>query len=130
MTTNKSIAEKNLKEFLEKRGREGFLKLLLKNYLYELAMYYLHSGTRKPAVSEDTGYQFYVNGTGKAYSPRQIDKFKRDLESECLRKAGQIVAEIKRLGVLESIDRDFLTNPKVAKLVQEAFENIMKPEKV
>jgi hypothetical protein len=130
MTTNKSIAEKNLKEFLEKQGREGFLKLLLKNYLYELAMYYLHSGTRKPAVSEDTGYQFYVDGAGRAYNPTQIEKFKRDLESECLRKASQIVEEVKRLGIIENIDKDFLANPNVAKLVHEAFDNIMKPEKV
>lgn len=129
MTTDKSRAEENLKEFLDKRGKEGFLKLLLKNYLYELVMYYLHSGTRKPIVTDDTGYQFYVDGQGKAYNPDQLEKFKKDLEIECLRKANQIIEETKRLGVFQSIDKDFLTDPKVAALVQAAFENIVNPER-
>lgn len=129
MTADKNTAEKNLKEFLERRGKEGFLKLLLKNYLYELTMYYLHSG--KSVVKEDAGYQFYVDGrTGLAYSPSQIEQFKKDLESECLRKASMIVEEIKRLEILENIDKDFLTNHQVARLVQQAFEDIIGPQEV
>jgi hypothetical protein len=128
MTTNKNTAEKNLKEFLESQGKEGFLKLLLKNYLYELAMYYLHSG--KSVVKEDTGYQFYVDGTGRAYSPSRIEQFKKDLESECLRKASRIVDEIKQLEILENIGKDFLTNTHVARLVQQAFEDIIGSQEV
>lgn len=49
MTTSKADAERNLKEFLDKYGREGFLRLLLTNYLFELAMYYLHTD-KNPAA--------------------------------------------------------------------------------
>jgi len=130
MTTDRPNAEKNLKDFLEKHGKEGFLKLLLRNYLYELAMYYLHSGTHKPIVTEDTGYQFYVDGDGRSYRPEQIAKFKKDLKLECLRKAGQIVDKIRSLGILQDLDKDVLNNPKVVELIQEAFESIVKPEGV
>nr|MDO8100087.1 hypothetical protein [Candidatus Njordarchaeota archaeon] len=126
MTVDEATAEKNLKEFLEKRGRKGFLQLLLKNYLYELLMYYLHSGSSKPSVKEDTGFEFYVDRTGHAYTASQIEKFKKDLEAECLREAGEIIGEIERLEIIRKWDEGLLTDPAVTKLIQEAFEKIMK----
>jgi hypothetical protein len=125
MTTSKADAERNLKEFLEAHGREGFLRLLLTNYLFELAMYYLHTGKNPAAqVTEDTGYRFYVGGRERVYKPDEIDRFKQDLRGECEKKAILIVEKLGKMELLEKLDKDFMADPRVAKLVQEAFESM------
>jgi len=125
MATSKADAERNLKEFLDKHGREGFLKLLLTNYLFDLAQYYLHT-EKNPAVKvrEDTGYRFYVGGRERVYKPGEIEQFKQDLRRECEKKALLIIENLKKMELLEKLDGDFMADPKVAKLVQEAFESI------
>lgn len=124
MTVTKADAEKNIRKFLEKHGREGFLRLLLTNYLFELVMYYLHTERNKPVVQEETGYEFYVDGRGRAYAPEQIEQFKKDLRAECARKAESVVAAIKGKELLEKLDQDILSDPEVSKLIQEAFATI------
>lgn len=124
MTTTKADAEKNLREFLDKHGKDGFLRLLLTNYLFELAMYYLHAEKNPPAVKEDTSYRFYVDGKEHAYPPEAIEHFKQDLRKECKKKALLIIENLKKMEILEKLDTDFIADPKVAKLVQEAFESL------
>lgn len=127
MVTNKSSAESNLREFFEKHGREGFLKLLLTNYLFELAMYYLHSEKNPAAqVSEDTSYRFYVDGRERVYPPEQIERFKRDLRAECKKKATLVVETLRKMGLIERLSEDVMAEPKVSELVQKAFESITK----
>jgi len=123
MTTTKADAERNLKEFLDQHGRRGFLRLLLTNYLFELAMYYLHT-EKNPVVKEDTGYRFYVDGKERVYKPDEIERFKQDLRRACEKKALLIIENLKKMEILEKVDTDFMADPKVAKLVQEAFESL------
>lgn len=125
MTTTKADAEKNLREFLDAHGKDGLLRLLLTNYLFELAMYYLHSDKNPPAVKEDTGYRFYVDGKERVYQPEAIEQFKLDLRRECEKKALLIIENLKKTDALDKLDTDFIADPKVAKLVQEAFESLM-----
>jgi hypothetical protein len=124
MTTTKAGAEKNLREFLDKHGKDGLLRLLLTNYLLELAMYYLHAEENRPAVKEDTGYRFYVDGKEHAYKPEAIERFKQDLRRECEKKARLIIDNLKKTEILEKLQTDFISDPKVAKLVLEAFESL------
>ena len=125
MVTSKADLEKNLQEFLKKHGREGFLRLLLTNYLFELTMYYLHSEKNPEAqVREDTGYRFYVDDKDRVYEPKQIEQFKLDLRRECEKKAVLIVKNLKEMRLLEKLDEDFMADPRIAKLVQEAFKSI------
>ena len=127
MVTNKARAESNLREFLEKHGREGFLKLLLTNYLFELAMYYLHSEKNPSAqVMEDTSYRFFVDGRERVYPPEQIDRFKRDLRAECGKKAALVVETLRKMELVERLSEEVLAEPEVAELVQKAFESITK----
>jgi len=127
MTTSKADAEKNLREFLDAHGKEGFLRLLLTNYLFELAMYYLHTEKNPAAqVKEDTGYRFYVDGRDRVYKPEEIERFKRDLRTECVKKANLIIQTLKEKELLEKLDQDFMADPQVAKLVQDAFESLTK----
>jgi hypothetical protein len=124
MTTTKVDAEKNLREFLGRHGKDGFLRLLLTNYLFELAMYYLHSDKNPPAVKEDTGYRFYVDGRERVYKPEAIERFKLDLRKECEKKALLIIENLKTMQVIEKLDADFMTDPKVTELVGKAFESL------
>lgn len=124
MTMTRAGAENNLKEFLDRHGKDGFLRLLLTNYLFELAMYYLHSEKNPPAVREDTGYRFYVDGRKRVYKPEAIERFKQDLRRECEKKALLIIDNLKKTDALDKLDTNFIADPKVAKLVQEAFESL------
>lgn len=122
---SKIDAESNIQKFLRRHGREGFLELFLTNYLFELVMYYLRSEKNPSAqIREDTSYTFYVGGREQAYSPEQIEEFKRDLRAECRKRAILIVAEIKEMKLLERLTEDVMAEPEVAKLVQRAFKSI------
>ena len=126
MVANKTTAEKNIREFLEKHGKEGFLKLLLRNYLFELVMYYLHSEKNPAAqIKEDTSYRFYVDGRERVYPPVRIEQFKNDLRAECKKKATFIVETLRKMELIERLTEDFMAEPKVAEMVREAFESIV-----
>jgi len=125
MTITKADAERNLQEFLQAHGKEGFLSLLLTNYLFELAMYYLHSEKNPAAqVREDTGYRFYVDGQDRVYRPEQIEQFKHDLRAECEKKVLLIIEKLKQMELLDKISEDLMADPKLVELVQEAFGSI------
>lgn len=125
VATNRRNTEGNIQEFLEKHGKEGFLKLLLTNYLYELIMYYLHSEKNPAAqIKEDTSYRFYVDGEERVYPPEKIEQFKHDLRVECKKKAQLIVDTLGRMGLIERLTQNVLAEPEVAELVHEAFESI------
>lgn len=127
MPENKDIAESNIQEFLKKYGEKGFLELLLTNYLFELVMYYLHSEKNPSAqIQEDTSYRFYVDGREQVYPPEQIEKFKHDLRAECKKKAVLIVEKLEKMGLIEKLTENVMTEPKVVQLIQETFESITK----
>lgn len=124
---SKPSAENNIKEFLDKHGREGFLQLFLTNYLFELIMFYLHSEKNPSAqIREDTSYVFYGGGRERAYSSEQIEEFKRDLRAECKKKAEGIVEKLKEMKILGRLTDDVMKEPEVTKLVQKAFKSIIK----
>lgn len=123
--TNKTDAEAKVQQFLNEHGKDGFLKLFLTNYLFELAMYYLHSD-KNPSVKikEDTSYRFYVDGQEHVYPPEDLEKFKHDLIIECRKKASLIVQELKKSGAFERLTENVVEDPEVAKLVQIAFQSL------
>jgi hypothetical protein len=127
LSVDRTSAEANIGDFLEKHGKAGFLKLLLTNYLFELVMYYLHS-EKNPGggIKEDTSYRFYVNGRERVYTPVQIERFKRDLRLECSRKADLIVRELENGRLIDKLTEDFIRNPEVAQLVDQALESVMR----
>jgi hypothetical protein len=123
--TQKANAEAKVQEFLDKHGKEGFFKLFLTNYLFELAMYYLHSEKNPAAqIKEDTSYVFYMGGQERVYPAEELEKFKRDLRVECQKKASLIVENLKEKGILEKLSENIVEDPTVAELVQKAFESM------
>ena len=122
--TTKADAERNLREFLDKHGKEGLLRLLLTNYLFELAMYFLHTAKNPPAVREDTGYRFYVSGRERVYKPTEIEQFKHDLREECEKKADRIIVKLKEAELFDKLGEDVMGDPRVAELAHDAFQSI------
>ncbi|HXQ91951.1 MAG TPA: hypothetical protein VN739_03025 [Nitrososphaerales archaeon] len=125
MSATKEDAEKNLKAFLKEHGREGLLELFLTNYLFELVMYYLHSEKNKPAVNDDTAYRFYVDGRDRVYPAEKIEAFKRELRTECRKKAVAIVTIIKEKELLDKLEREILEDPQIAQLASAAFQSMV-----
>lgn len=121
--TTPTNADKNLKEFLEKYGEEGFLKLFITNYLFELVNYFLHS---KGEDKNDPSYLMHVNYKGVPYGPQEIDKFNAAIKQECSKRANLIVEELKKTGSLKKFMSEPTADPEVASLLEKAFQSIVK----
>jgi len=115
--------EENIKEFMQKYGKEGFLKLFFANYLYELAEYFLHSKGKK---GEDAGLLYYVDFRGRVFTPQELEQFRNDLRKACSEQATRIVQKIKELDLLERLGEDPSANPEVSRLLTESIDEILK----
>jgi hypothetical protein len=117
-------AQKNVKDFVAKYGVEGYLRLFITNYLFELTSYYLYSeqhGTKK-----DSTTLMFFDYKDDPYTRDQIDRFRSDLRSECSRKAEAIVSDLKRLGLSGTLAEEPLGNPELATRLSEALSSILK----
>jgi len=124
---NQNVAERNLREFLEAQGDGGLVRLLVSNYLFELSLYYLHSGKNPSSgIKEDTGYRFYIDGRDRVLDPEKIEKFKQELRSECEKKAVAVVNKLKEMELFGPLANNRFSDPKVSALLREAFEEITK----
>ena len=125
MPITKEVAERNLDQFTEKYGQEGFLKLFLTNYLFELVLLYLQSKPRKRDV-DDTSYLFYVNFQGESYSTEQMDSFKTRLRKECAVRADSILKADKEFESLKYLVKDPTKNPEIYEYLGRAFDSLIK----
>lgn len=123
MARRSSEADRNLREFFERHGEEGFLKLFLGNYLFELVQYFLHSELKG---NDDTSITYYVNYRGRLYGKEDMDQFEADLKEECSRRAEAVVQQLKEMGIVERIAREPLIHPEVTELVVQQLETILR----
>lgn len=119
--TSTADADRNLKEFLNRYGSEGFLKLYFTNYLFELTMHFLHS---KGEGDTDTS-QLYYAYRGKVYTPAEIESFEKELKQECSKRARIVVGLLKEHDLLEKITVESLQDPRISKLLKENLESIL-----
>lgn len=124
MTLTEDDVTRNLNQFMEKYGQEGFLRLLFTNYLYELILLNLHSKPRKE--KNDTSHLLYFNFRGKAYPPDQVDSFKLSLKKECANRADSIVRTAKESGLLQHLTEDPSRHPGISRSLEHAFKAIIK----
>lgn len=114
-------ADRNLKEFMDRYGPEGFLILYFTNYLFELTMHFLHS---KGEGDKDTS-QLYYTYREKVYSPAEIESFEKELKSECAKRARTIVDSLKEHNLLDKLTVESLKSPRISALLQENLESIL-----
>jgi len=122
MTKKLNKVDENVKEFLNRYGKEGFLQLFLTNYLYELIQYFLHSKMRG---EDDLSLSYYTTHQKKLYSSEEIKSFEDKLRKECNIGAKRVVEELKRTNLIDKIDSFPPKNPKVARIISDEFEHIM-----
>ncbi len=118
------IAEKNLLDFLAQEGREGLATAIVTGYLYELSLYYLHTGKNPPAVKEDTGYRFYVDGRDRVLTPERIESFKRELRNACEGKAKSLVENLVSEKLFENLGAEERWSSEVTSLLVAAFQKV------
>ena len=68
----------------------------------------------------------HVNYKGTPYTPQEIDRFDSAIKRECGIKASALVQELKVKGTLGRIVTQQTADPEVAKLLDEAFQEIIK----
>jgi hypothetical protein len=119
--------EGNFKQFIDRHGDEGFLTLLITNYLFELAQYYLHTDKNKSSqIREDTSYRFYVDDKERVYPPETIEQLKLDLKKECQKKAVNVVKYLKERNLIKKLATGKLDDLETLALLDDAFGNIVR----
>jgi len=121
--TTLSDADKNMKEFIEKYGEEGFLKLFITNYLFELVNYFLNTTAKD---EKDPSYLMHVNYKGIPYTHEEIDKFNSAIKQECAKLATIIVDKLKTMDALKNFVIEPTPDPRILPLLEEAFQSIVK----
>ncbi len=126
MEEEDAFAERNIKEFINKYGLEGFYELLISNYLFELLMYYLHS-ERNPTSKQNgsASYKFYIDGRERIISTQELEDFSKKLNNECSKIAKVIVSRLDEEDLLKSLHKKGLFSPKIVKLMEETIDSII-----
>jgi len=85
--------EKNIKEFMEEHGIEGFLKLYFATYLMQLLKSEIKS--KGGELGEDPGYIFYIRGK-EIERLSDIEKYEDQLYEEFKKKADEMIVQLKK----------------------------------
>jgi hypothetical protein len=91
---NTETAEKNIREFMEKHGVEGFLKIYFAKYLFKMVISELKSKLGSK-LSTDPGTIFYYKGN-KIENLSDIHKYEKELYEECKKKTDEIITQFKK----------------------------------
>lgn len=116
--------EENLRQFNEKFGQDGFLNIYFTKYLYEITEYYLHSKGKKG--QDNAGLLYYQPSDHKVFSPDEIDIFRKNLRLECKQKSISLVRRIRELGLVDRLQRDSATTPRIARQIADELDEILK----
>jgi len=115
-------AEQNIKQFTDKFGQDGFLRVYFSKYLYEIADYYLHSKGTNP--EEDSGFLYYFGSNQKLFSPQELDDFRKNLRIACKDKSTNIVERIKQRDVLLQL-RKVVASPDTARELADVIDEVL-----
>jgi hypothetical protein len=122
MVNNFNDAEKNIKEFLEKKGKEGYVRLFLSNFLFEFMMYWLRSEDDENSLY-NTAFKFHLKGKNIA-SLKDTEDYQKKIKEVCKIKADKIVDKLKNEKIIEEIDSFSLDDPKINTLIQTVIEEV------
>jgi len=97
--------QKNISDFIEKYGQEGFLELYFTNLLYEMVKDNIRSKTEK--VKDSPGLQYYFDKNGNFEKSSRLKEFNEKLRIECNKKSKQIVELIEKKKLISKFGIDF-----------------------
>lgn len=119
---NEKQAEKNLKEFFDKYGIEGFLRLYFTNYLFELTMHFLRSKDSREHY--DSSFRYHFDETGLVSSKKE-EEFRQNVRKECAKKAASIVEELKHRKLVDKFTLD-IVDKRTVKILQKTLGDLLK----
>jgi hypothetical protein len=95
--------DKNLKDFMEKYGVEGFLKIYFKNFLFKALRFQMRSSLGDSSdLKKDPGIAFYIKDN-KICKISDVDKFEKDLQEICFNLAEKIIKKLKQSKKFEDL---------------------------
>lgn len=121
-----SKKEKNIKEFMEKYGVEGFIKIYFSKYLLKLIKSELKSKLG-PDLSKDPATIFYYKDN-KIEKLSDIEKYEDEIYDECKKKSDEIISELKnnsRFNDLFSGNFEGLNDKKIQNRFEKELHEIM-----
>jgi hypothetical protein len=121
-----SKKEKNIKEFMEKYGVEGFIKIYFSKYLLKLIKSELKSKLG-PDLSKDPATIFYYKDN-KIENLSDIEKYEDEIYDECKKRSDEIISELKnnsRFNDLFSGNFEGLNDKKIQNRFEKELHEIM-----
>lgn len=93
---NSEDYQKNISEFMEKHGIDGFLELYFTKFLFKALKFQMRSKLDNSTdLERDPGIVFYLQD-GKIASVEDIEKFEEDLTEICNKAAKEIIKRLKK----------------------------------
>jgi len=121
LQNNQDMIRKNLHDFLEKYGKEGFLKLYFTNLLFEMVKDEIH--TRSDSVKNSPGLQYYFNKEGNYENASKLEEFNKRLKNECMKKSELIVSLVEKKNMISKFGVDL---NKITEVLSNEIEKQMK----
>jgi len=120
---NKEDYEKNIKEFMNKYGTEGFLELYFTKFLVKALKFQMKSTLGEGnKLKKDPGVAFYLHDK-KIGNIEDIKNFEKEIEGICNKIAKRIIKELRE-------DKNFkdLFEGKIEKIKDEKLEKKFRKE--
>ncbi len=107
--------ERNIEDFIDKHGFDGFLTLYFSKYLLNIIKNEIKSKSQGKGISNDPGVIFYFKGE-KVENFSELDDYEDMIYEECRKKAREMVSNLKDDEEFKSLfegDLEKLDDPKL-----------------
>lgn len=125
MPLNNTEIQNNIDEFVEAHGVEGFFRVYLREYLFELLNEEIERATDD--VESDSALQLHFSQ--KVNTDQELEKFEEQLRNQCANRAGELVEKIKEhpeiAPIFEDGDVELLKHEDVEKMIQNAMHEMI-----
>lgn len=114
--------DKNVKEFMEEHGVQGFLTLFFTNYFYEMTIDQIKSYINSDQPEDDLGYQYYLFDE-EIGSYDEVKEFEGEIKEECRNMAERIVEEMENN--CEEMDKIMKGETEELSISEEDFQTLL-----
>lgn len=118
--------ERNVKEFVEKHGIDGFLTLYFSKFLMNILKNEIKSKSKGKGISDDPGVIFYFKEE-KIEDFSELSDYEDEIYKECKKRAREMVSNLKDDEEFSSLfDGDFekLDHPELKARFKERIHDL------
>lgn len=125
MQLNENEIQRNIDEFVEAHGVEGFFRLYLREYLFQLLNEEIHAATG----DEESDSALQLHFSQDVTTDEELEAFEEQLRDQCVDRADELVRRIKEVDQLrplfENADVELLEREEVEKMIEQEMHNII-----